>query len=80
MSYEVVNEKTVPCPCKKGTVKFVLEENDWFQTKEHVLIECPECAKKYTISSEYHCPKPKRDYTRYFIVNNETSEKIALDF
>ena len=46
MSYEVVNERTVPCPCKKGTVKFVLEENDWFQTKEHVLIECPECAKK----------------------------------
>ena len=43
MSYEVIGENVQPCPCGKGIVRTIIKENDFFQTKEDVEIECDEC-------------------------------------
>lgn len=80
MSYEVIYEKEIPCPCGKGKIKHTVRENDFFQTKKSVTIECPVCSMKYNITSEIHTPKPKHEYTVYYAVPaNGMDEPIRLD-
>ena len=80
MSYEVIREKEVDCPCGKGKVRQVVKENDWFQQKEFFEIQCDECKEKYRVITETFIPKPKHDVTRYFLIDKDTEEKIPLDF
>ncbi|MCM1545501.1 MAG: hypothetical protein NC033_00550 [Clostridiales bacterium] len=84
MSYDIVKEENQPCPCGKGFVNYILEENDWGQFRENVFIQCDNCQTKYTVQSKYFCPKPKHDYTLYFLVKNgqsiDSPETIKLDF
>ena len=49
MSYEVVNEKKYICPCGKGVIQYVCEENDWSQFRENVSIQCPKCQNEYEV-------------------------------
>ena len=80
MSYEVISEKQVPCACGNGFVKMVTSANDWNQFRESVLIECESCKKNYRVESKYCCPKPKHDYTIYYLVNiNDSQEQLELD-
>ncbi len=84
MSYEVVNEKKHICPCGKGVIQYVCEENDWSQFRKNVSIQCPKCQNEYEVKSEYFCPKPKHDYTIYYLVkigeNIDSPNTIQLDF
>jgi len=45
MSYEIIREEIKPCKCGKGTIKIITKENDWFQIKEDVEINCEICKK-----------------------------------
>ena len=77
MSYEVDYTKECKCPCGMGTVEYVLESNDWLQTREHINIKCQECNTKYRVESKYFCPKPKHDYTIYYLV--PTDRNLSAD-
>lgn len=80
MSYDVVYSRKAPCACGKGAVSLVVSENDWNQTRESVTIECEACKKLYRIESKFFCPKPKHEYTVYYMVANSNPEdKIKLD-
>lgn len=81
MSYDVVKEKTIPCPCKEGVIRYSLSENDWNQTRESITIECHKCKEEYRIVSESYRPKPKHDFTLYYLVPRKgNGEKNLLDF
>lgn len=80
MSYEVVNVKKAPCACGKGVVTLTVSENDWNQTRESVAIECEACKLTHRIESKYCCPKPKHDYTLYYLVEKANPDnKIQLE-
>ena len=50
------------------------------QIKEYgPYIDCEECRKIYDIKSEYYCPKPKHEFTIYYLVNKKTGKKIKID-
>ena len=38
-----------------------------------------ECRKIYDIKSEYYCPKPKHEFTIYYLVNKRTGKKLKID-
>lgn len=79
MSWDVINEKEIPCPCGKGVLKHFFEMDDWNRCREYVVIDCAECRKKYTITSEtIQHPNPVKDITNYYCTNEK--EKIKLDF
>ena len=47
--------------------------------KKKAYIDCEECNKKYEIISEYFCPKPKHDYTIYYLKDKNSVDKIKID-
>jgi hypothetical protein len=51
MSYELMNEKSICCPCKKGYITARFFSNDWNQFRSSISIECPTCEKLYKIQS-----------------------------
>ena len=52
MSWDTT-EKRIKCPCGKGEIVQVNKDNDWGQYIEGTpVIECPECAKKYSLVSK----------------------------
>lgn len=70
MSWDVT-EKRIKCPCGQGEISQVRKDDDWGRTIEYTpTIECPVCAKKYRVESQYHQSyKPGRgDWTNYFLV------------
>lgn len=80
MSYEVIHQKSVPCACGHGHITLTVSENDWNQMRESVSIECDCCKQTHHIESKYCCPKPKHDYTIYYLVANDNPEnRIQLD-
>lgn len=52
MSYEETYRREKPCKCGKGTVLEIGEMDDWFQSREYVIIKCPDCAEKERIAAE----------------------------
>ncbi len=80
MSYEKDIPTKVVCPCGEGFIVKESESNDFGQIKEFSpYIDCPNCKNNYSIVSEYFCPKPKHDFTIYYIVNNKTKEKTKIN-
>lgn len=82
MSYEVIDEKHVSCPCGNGCIKIIIEENDFFQRKEDLTVDCMNCKNKYEIKKEISKSKPKHESELYFLVekNNKNSTPIKLNF
>ncbi len=69
MSWEKSSEKTVSCPCGKGTITQEIYSDDWNRFSDKTpKIQCVECSEKYTINSEYHCPKPYHNYTVHYCI------------
>ena len=79
MSYEIDDIKEIKCPCNKGKIRRISKSNEWCQKKESIYIDCEECSKKYEIISEYFCPKPKLDYTIYYLKDKNSVDKIKID-
>lgn len=70
MSWDTT-EKRIKCPCGKGEIVQVNKDNDWGQYIEGTpVIECPECAKKYSlVSKTYTSYKPGHgSWTNYYLV------------
>ena len=81
MSYEKDIPTKVKCPCGEGFIIAESASNDWGQVKEYPpYIECNNCKNKFTIGNEYYNPKPGHDKTIYYLVNNDTKERIKLNF
>lgn len=51
MSYELISEKDIPCPCKKSTYKVRCFQNDWMQHREEWDMNCDSCKSKYRLGS-----------------------------
>ncbi len=80
MSWEVINTKKIKCLCGKGTIEQNIIGDDWNRIEsETPTIKCKECSSKYELTSKNYYPKPKHDYTLYFLKNKETGEEIQLD-
>ena len=80
MSYEKDSSMMIKCPCKKGYIILEREISDWGQIKEHdPIIDCDVCSNKYYIESKYVCPKPRHDYTIYYLVDKKTKSKKIID-
>lgn len=80
MSYERDIPTIIKCQCGKGKIIKESESNEWGQIKEYgPYIDCEECRKIYDIKSEYYCPKPKHEFTIYYLVNKKTGKKIKID-
>ena len=82
MSYEIIRNVTTPCPCGVGCIRKIVKENDWFQQKESITIECDICNSKYTIKTESAKSKPYHESVFYYLVekSNENAERIKIDF
>ena len=54
MSWEVIDERTQPCPCGKGSISMPVYGDDWNRI-EHgtVKIQCEQCSAKYRVETEY---------------------------
>ncbi len=79
MSYEVDYVRSVKCPCGNGLIEMTGESNDWNQTREKIDIKCDICSKKYKLTSKHYNPKPKHNFTIYYLENKDTNEKIQLE-
>ena len=82
MSYETIQNQIISCPCGAGCIRRVVKENDWFQQKESVFIECTVCGGKYTVESEIVKPKPHHESVFYYLTekSNETHNRIKIEF
>lgn len=55
MSWEKMSESEIKCPCGKGRIYQEHYMDDWNRYRDSgVIIECPECSKKYKIEAEHH--------------------------
>lgn len=80
MSWEVINTKKIKCICGKGTIIQEIIGDDWNRIEDkQPVIQCEECAKKYTIESKTVTPKPYHERTTYYCVDKKTKEKILID-
>lgn len=68
MSWETITDKVKECECGKGKVRYILEMDDWNDSRSEQYISCRECyeaALKHQDNS-YKSPNPvKHDDTRY---------------
>ena len=82
MSYEIIQNQTISCPCGAGCVRRVVKENDWFQQKESISIECAVCNGKYTVETEIVKPKPHHESMFYYLTekSSETPTRIKIEF
>lgn len=82
MSYEIVDDNKVACPCGCGFVRRIIKENDWFQQKENLVIECEFCNDAYAIVREEHKSKPYHESVFYYLVEkgNEDGQRISVSF
>lgn len=82
MSYEVIDRRQVICPCGNGLIKMVVEENDFFQHKTHIVVDCENCKNKYEIQKEISKAKPKHESELYYLVEKSrtSSNPIKLNF
>ena len=70
MSYEIISDDKETCPCGKGYIRKIIKENDWFQRKETITIECDSCNDKYTVKTT-----TVRTYNNHEIVSYSLIEK-----
>lgn len=70
MSYEIISDDKIVCPCGKGHIRKIIKENDWFQRKESILIECECCDNKYTVEKN-----TVRTYNNHELVSYSLMEK-----
>ena len=47
MSWETFREETIPCKCGGGSVKFVVEMDDWNRTRQYKIFNCAYCKKEH---------------------------------
>ena len=82
MSYEIIRNDKTPCPCGAGCVRRVVKENDWFQQKESISIECAVCNGKYTVETEIVKLKPYHESVFYYLTerSGETPTRIKIEF
>ena len=78
MSYDLVKENKVDCPCGKGKIALKMYENDWNQEQNEVEIECSECKEKYKITSKYVCQRKGHEATYYYEEPLDGGESIPL--
>ena len=82
MSYEIIQNQAISCPCGAGCVRRVVKENDWFQQKESISIECAVCGGKYIVETEIVKPKPYHESVSYYLTekSSETPNRIKIEF
>lgn len=71
MSYEIIDEETQTCPCGNGYIRRIIKENDWFQRKETITIECAVCSNKYTVEKNTVKTSNNHELVSYFLVEKE---------
>ena len=71
MSYEIIREDKETCPCGSGYIIRIIKENDWFQRKEDITIECVNCKKKYTVEKNTVRTSNNHELVSYSLVEKE---------
>lgn len=71
MSYEIIREDKETCPCGSGYIIRIIKENDWFQRKEDITIECVNCKKKYTVEKNTVRTSNNHELVSYPLVEKE---------
>lgn len=65
MGFEVIRSETKPCWCKKSTITYITEMNDWNQTRHDRIIDCKTCAEKARKEAETKATEKKRNEALY---------------